>query len=288
MLLPETVASVEAQEFDGELDYEIDDRNLHDGRSMLEVCEKYRDARQMALDGGYDALLTVEHDMVLPDGCVQKLWDTPAPVVYAAYMLRHGRPVVNLFRKEGNKNLGMSLSLYPQLFKQAKKQGVIQVSGAGMGCTLFRREAMERAPFRVFEEKPPDLAFASDCVRRGVLQMGRFDVVCGHINDETGEELKLDDETGITARVLALQDVTVNIDGVSVVLKHDRYYSMPVAIAREYVRVGFVMITNEIDTGVELAVAEDFETSDPPIVKRRTPRGKARKVKTLSTKSVTR
>lgn len=279
MLRPETVASVQAQEFNGELVHVIDDRNLHEGRSMKEVCEKYRDARLQALDGGYDALLCVEHDMVLPPGCVQALWDTPAPVVYAAYMLRHGTRVINMFRKDAGTNIGMSLSLYPKEYWQAKKQVVIEVSGGGFGCTLMRREALERCPFHVFEDNPPDMAFAADCLRAHVKQMGRFDVACLHIDGRKGV-LNIEDGGGSVVRVLALQDVAINIEQESKALKRGRYYSIPLDVAREQARAGYVRITSEMPPELEVADAPPPYVAEPAVMKRRTPPKPATRKKT--------
>lgn len=287
MLRPETVDSVKSQRFDGEIAHRFDDRNLHEGRSMLEVCEKYRDARIMALDGGYDALMCVEHDMILPPDCVQKLWDTAypktgrlAPVVYAAYMLRHGARVINLFRYEGDNNIGMSLSLYPRELKRARKREVIRVSGGGFGATLMRREALELVPFRVLDHNPPDMAFAGDCVRAGVVQMGRFDVACLHV-DEGGNQLSIEDSN--ICRVEALQNVTVRDTYGSVEMKKGRYYPLHIEAAEEHARAGYVRIDDRSGVERETATAEDFETSEPPVVKRRKPR--ARKPKTMSTKN---
>lgn len=288
MLLPETVASVEAQRFDGELTYVVDDRSLHEGRSMKEVCEKYRDARLMVLEGGYDALLCVEHDMVLPEGCVQTLWNSPGAVVYAAYMLRHNTRVLNLFRKEGDKNLGMSISLYPRELEAARKVGYMEVSGAGFGCTLMRREALERHPFKVYEDNPPDLAFAGECVRSRTLQMGRLDVACLHVDGDTGEILSIDSAHGVTARVLALQDVNVTAGGQSMALKHDRYYSMPVQDALELQRAGYVRITNEADQVSMADAPQGRETATAPetaTVKKRTPRKRTTKTPRKTAKS---
>lgn len=244
LLRPETVASVETQQFDGEVDWVINEENPYPGRDMRNVCVQFQSGRQMALEGGYDAMLSVEHDMVLPPGAVQALYDTDAPVVYAVYALRHGSSVVNLFRKEGSKNIGMSLSLFPAELKRAREQGTVEVSGAGFGCTLFRREALERAPFR-FNTHAPDIPFAVDCLHRGILQIGRADVSCGHIHNNV--ILNPWSGGGVIARVLALQDMTANVDGESKSLKHGRYYSIPVHVATELQRAGYVQITNNID-----------------------------------------
>jgi hypothetical protein len=226
----------------------------------------------MTLEGGYDAMLSVEHDMTLPPGAVQTLWDTAAPVVYAIYALRHGSQVVNLFRKEGTKNIGMSLSLFPDELKQARKQGTIEVSGAGFGCTLFRRDVLEAVPFR-FGEYAPDIPFAVDCLHRGIVQMGRADVICGHFHN--GVELNPWKGGGVIARVLALQDVTVNIERESKSLKHGRYYSIPCDAASELQRAGYLQIMNDIENTTderEIAVAPVMQEREMAQVRKIKPR----------------
>jgi hypothetical protein len=255
LLQDRTAESVEAQEFDGEYDWIVNDDNPYPDRDMRNVCHQFQMGRQMALDGGYDAMLCVEHDMILPPGCLQALWDTPAPVVYAIYMLRHGTRVVNLFQKNGSNNLGMSLSLYPAELRAARAAGVCEVSGAGFGCTLMRREVLERIPFRM-SDHPPDLPFSSDCLRAGIKQMGRLDVACGHIDIESGYTLDPWKGFGMIARVLALQTMTVSADGSSLAIKKDRYYSMSTESAIDLMRAGYVRITNEADLEAEQAQRE--------------------------------
>jgi len=265
---PETVSSMRAQVFDGELVWHVSRDNPFEGeRNMANINHQHKLGRKMALDGGYDAMLIVEHDMLLPVGCIQKLWDTPAPVVYAAYMLRHGQKVVNLFRKEG-KNVGMSISLYRGEVARARRWGVLEVSGAGFGCTLIRREALERIPFRG-TDSPSDLPFAADCLKHGLLQLGRMDVACGHIDDD-GRLLTVSELADQTARVLALQNVVTP----SGPMKKDRYYSIDAELASELQRAGFVRITNPPGDPVrEVSVAEDRETAT---VAKRTPRKRKR------------
>jgi hypothetical protein len=272
LLRPETVESVETQQFSGDVDWIINEENPYPGRDMRNVCVQFQRGRQMTLEGGYDAMLSVEHDMTLPPGAVQTLWDTAAPVVYAIYALRHGSQVVNLFRKEGTKNIGMSLSLFPDELKQARKQGTIEVSGAGFGCTLFRRDVLEAVPFR-FGEYAPDIPFAVDCLHRGIVQMGRADVICGHFHN--GVELNPWKGGGVIARVLALQDVTVNIERESKSLKHGRYYSIPCDAASELQRAGYLQIMNDIENTTderEIAVAPVMQEREMAQVRKIKPR----------------
>src|SRR4030095_12526491 len=184
-LRPETVASIVAQQTHHWLTWEIGRCNPYPGRDMRNVLAQYSYARDLCLKEPYDALLTVEHDMVLPSHAVQALCDTPAPVVYGTYLLRHGQPVLNAWQYIGQNGLGMSLDRYPAELNKYQQMGVGRVSGVGFGCTLIRRQVLEQVPFRADGSSghAPDLPFALDCVRLGITQLARFDVKCGHIHE---------------------------------------------------------------------------------------------------------
>jgi len=242
LLRSETVESVAALAFDGEVDRVVSDENPYPGRDMRNCNFQFQKGRRLALDGGYDGLLLVEHDMIVPADGLQKLWETPAAVVYGAYMLRHGMHCLNLFQNLGRGAIGMSLSLYPRELTAMRRRGWGDVSGVGFGCLLIRAGVLGDVPFRN-TESAPDLPFAHDCATRGIRQVGRTDVECGHIV-ETGITLWpfRGGGTGMLARVYALQDVVVVDGGQTVQMKRGRYYSLSVAVGLELVRAGYVRI----------------------------------------------
>ena len=242
---PEMMASVSQLTYTDYV-HEVSWHNPYPGNKFANVAAQYQRAQKMFLDGGYDALLTIEHDMVIPANAVEKLWATDAPVVYGTYMLRHGVPALNAWRYENNKNMGMSLSLYPKELKAAIKRGWAQVSGVGWGCTLIRREVLERLTVRSNDGDAGDLAFASDCLRAGIKMIARFDVPCGHYH-ESGELLEIGKNGGIVSRVYALQDVNANVDGQTKPLKKHTYYTLPLHVANDLARAGYVRITNDTD-----------------------------------------
>lgn len=244
---PRTVESVSQQTF---MDYHHEISWLDNplpGRRMENVVAQYQKAWKMALAGGYDALLTVEHDMVLPANAVQKLWETDAPVVYGVYMLRHGLPTLSAWQYVNNTNLGMSLSLYPNEVIEARKRGWARVCGVGWGCTLIRREVLGRINVRsTGVSDAGDMAFAGDCVRANILQIARFDVPCKHIMPDG---TVLDPYKGaIVARVLALKTVNARVGRESLPMKQGRYYSIPPEDAYELARAGYVEIQNLDDS----------------------------------------
>jgi hypothetical protein len=209
-------------------------------------------ARGWTLAGGYDALLTVEHDMVLPPDAVEKLVDAGAPVAYGVYMLRHGSNVTNAWEHTGGRNLGMSLSLYPERLAAAKRCGVVEVSGVGFGCTLIRRDVLEQIAFRPDgKAKAPDIPFATDCLRAGIRQVAHFGVACGHVHE--GKVLTMNNDSGRMVEAIALQDVTINVQGQTVRLVQGTSYAMPADEAGELVRAGYVLVADGAGPIVEQA-----------------------------------
>ena len=136
VIRPECRASVEAQQFDGVIEWEIGTYNPWPGRQMRNVVAQYQRGRASFLAGDGDAWLTFEHDMALPDAdAVGRLWATMertgAGVVYGVYMLRHGAWVLNAWEYIGDHAMGESLTLYPAKLARAQAQGVARVAGGG-------------------------------------------------------------------------------------------------------------------------------------------------------------
>jgi hypothetical protein len=153
------------------------------------VLHQYQQARQYFLIGDWEALLTIEHDNVLPDPeAVQRLLETPGDVVYAPYLLRHGQKVLSTWQYINDRNLGMSLSNYRAELQQAREAVVHRVSGTGFGCTLIRRHVLETIEFTGASDRDqnecPDLRFSEDCLRAGFRSNGRFDVPVLHYDGE--------------------------------------------------------------------------------------------------------
>ncbi len=183
--LPETIETVEAQRAKRvRWAHEISWHNPHDD-PMSNVLAQYERARRMVLDGDYDALLAVEHDMRLTERwTLQRMWGTDAGVVYAPYLLRHGLPSLNTWQHRNFRNLGHSLSLYPEELARYREAGYGPVSGVGLGCTLIRRAVLERISFRGAAGVACDIPFAQDCIKKRIVALGRFDCPCDHYNGD--------------------------------------------------------------------------------------------------------
>jgi hypothetical protein len=238
-LRPETIASIVGQQTRQRVDWEIGRCNPHPGRDMRNVLAQYNHARNLCLSGPYDALLTVEQDMVIPPHALEALCDTPAPVVYGTYLLRHNDPVLNAWQYSGQAGLGMSLDRYPGELLSYQKAGVGRVSGVGFGCTLIRRSVLESIPFRQdMGDHAPDMPFAFDCVRQGITQLARFDVRCGHYHE--GEILSVETSRGAVVKVTVLQPINILLGGGGVALTMGQMVELPRKQAATLAELGYV------------------------------------------------
>ena len=242
---PETIASVEALEFAGRYMHEVSWHNPWPGADPRNITAQMERGRALALEGGYDAMLSVEHDMRLPPDALQKLWDVGAPVVYGVYLFRHGFPVLNAYQKypPPSSNVGESLSVHPRLLENALREVITEVSGIGFGCTLIRREVLAAIAFRDRDRAiyGTDTMFALDCLRGGFRQMAHLGVRCGHWNGRRWL-MPFEAEYGDRVRVCALQTMVVRAGMASLPITAGLEYELPEVDARELARAGYVRL----------------------------------------------
>jgi hypothetical protein len=239
---PETAAAVEAQQFDGRFEWHVGLHNPIPAQSHQNVLAQFQCGRELFLASDCDALLTLEHDVVLPDeNAVQRLYDTPADVVYGVYLLRHGNKVVNAFEYVGDRNLGESLTLHPRKLADARKRGVVRVSGAGNGCLLIRRHVVEQFEFHKGDGQQwcPDIPFALDCLRGNITSLARFDVACDHFDGE--RRLRpFGDATMDKVKVVARARVWTVDNGRSLALEPGQEYLLSKGLAADLERAAYV------------------------------------------------
>lgn len=239
---PDCRRSVEAQRIDGEIEWVIGRDNPFGVGDLRNVAHQYAQARERFLAGTADALLTVEHDMVLPAGAAQALIDTPADVVYGVYLLRHDALVINAWRYDGDVNLGMSLSRYPAELAAARRDGLVRVSGVGHGCTLFRRHVLEQIAFREGDAAnvAPDIPFAEEALRAGFISMARFDVEVVHMD---GDQALAPFQASERAMYVARETVNaIDGEGQFVRLVEGEVIKLTVAQARPLAAAGYLNV----------------------------------------------
>lgn len=251
-----TVDSIRSLKWDGETEWVIGRFNPYsDGR--LNVLEQYKQGRRIFLDSPHAAMLTIEHDMIVPADALEKLWaatEEPdlADVAYGVYMLRHGMKILNAWRLEGRQYVGQSLSKFPEELTELLSKGdICEVSGCGFGCTLMTRHVLEKLEFHEAEgngHPVPDIPFGQDCLRNGTKQVAHFGVLCGHIDDD-GTVLWPELRGGSVidqVKVKILVSVNAETGGGILHLEAGKQYEIGEAAARELQRAGYLQILGAI------------------------------------------
>lgn len=172
-------------------------RSRSPGDKHADVLANYQYARQMLLAGDYDALLTVESDVIVPPDALELLsaaMTEGVGVVYGLYCLRGSNTHEwNLHRPDRpGGRFPMSHSFSKKGHAPHFWGGVHEVGGVGLGCTLIRRFVLERLDFRHDPTNPAmycDYYLALDAFQAGIRQRGHCGVVCGHIRHDEQDVL---------------------------------------------------------------------------------------------------
>lgn len=141
-----------------------------------DLCWKHNEARRLTLAGGYDALLHIDADMIVPIDTVDRLSRVPADVCYGLYVSRR-----DPWRWLCFTDRAMNMTLNERLPAAGEWQ---ESYGAGMGCTLIHRHVLEQMYFRHNGHTGSDWWFAVDCANTGIRQMHDLGCVCGHIRHD--------------------------------------------------------------------------------------------------------
>lgn len=192
-LQPETVASVMALEWDGALTLCLQRDNPHAGGRETDGpknhLHQYQRGRELFLQGGNDAMLIIEDDIIAPSDTLKRLASLNCDLAYGVYMFRHGVKVVNVLQRyrpwpEMARNIGESISL-GHLWRKAQQKGIVECSGAGLGCLLIGRQVLEENPF---EASPDgnffDYGWTEQVYRKGYLMKADVRLHCGHIDGD--------------------------------------------------------------------------------------------------------
>ena len=262
---PDCRTAIETQRLQAKMKWAIGYENPYPIGDYRNVLQQYQTARCLALEGGYDALLTVEHDNVLPDPeAVQRMLDTPGDIIYAPYLLRHGLRVLSTWQYINDRNLGMSLSGYRAELKRAREEVVHRVSGAGFGGTLIRRHVLEAIEFTPATARDrnecPDLRFAEDCLRKHFMAYGRFDVPVLHWEGNGWLHPFQNRRNGV-ADYIALETMNALAAGRHVRLVKDATIALSDEEAAELARLGVIRSAS----GLAPSLAVEPEAQTPPL-----------------------
>lgn len=148
--------------------------------SRQALCNAQNYARNRVLTEGYEYLMFVESDLLPDKNAITRLLSYNLPIVGATYYIGHEHKVPCLFLLEYKKNSGQMgtrligtdvdaqgrvIRFYPKEIEQYVNKGLKQVHGMGLGCTLIRKDIVERFPFWYdgrFDNKHSDVYFYMD------------------------------------------------------------------------------------------------------------------------------
>jgi hypothetical protein len=208
---PQALVSIHkaVSNYDGPIDWLISAGDNPYDSPFENVAYQHNKARQMVIDDGYDAMFSVEADMIIPPDTISLLLEADADIAYGLYVSRH-KPNRWLAFKNLTLWGGESVSL-DYTGKNAREAWgkIIDVAGVGMGCALIRREVLEQLEFRLHDGKHSwiqdeyaddfrqmgfspysdhrnmvcdDYLLAMDAQHYGMSQRTNMNVICGHIN----------------------------------------------------------------------------------------------------------
>jgi hypothetical protein len=166
-----------------------DDKGNYDPRGRNNLTDKQNKARDIAVLMGYDYMLFVEEDMIIPPNTIQLLLDCNSGVAYGMYVFRYHPYITSCWLGIDEANIaGISISNFPDVYK-ANFDSIIDCDGVGFGCTLIHKDVFSWLPFRVGwqdhtstgEIPHSDMFFSVDCIKHGVQQRCNLSCKCGHI-----------------------------------------------------------------------------------------------------------
>lgn len=172
---PLTWQSIQDIAWDRPLDLLFLRDDAPDTPHLSNLATKLNRARDIFLQGTYDAMLIVEADMIVPVHALQRLTRGKSDVAYGVYCTRRGTHRWLAYDAlEGNGDGPVAM---PKTWGTT-----VKTQGAGFGCTLIHRRALEALEFHEDENgEGADWNFAKDLVANGMRQVHDFGVLCGHI-----------------------------------------------------------------------------------------------------------
>lgn len=144
-------------------------------------------ARKMAVNEGYDYILSLESDLFVPQDVIYRLLGRAKDVVGCLYMIGPSDnriPCITVPKKDEITKITGSRLLKKGEFENYYKKGLVAVNGCGMGCTLISREIFTKIPFTYYPDLKghSDIFYHNDVWKNGYSVFVDTDIYCDHKN----------------------------------------------------------------------------------------------------------
>lgn len=154
------------------------------GKTRIEnIVNNRKFLRQYALKKGYDYLLFLDSDIMLPARAIEFLLQTGADVASGAYLSVFnigGKDVIApvLYRDLGNGECQQ------YTYDGVASPKIMEIGAAGLGCVLISRKVLEKVDIRTFNKSDSggeDMAFFVDARASGFKCVAHTGVKCLHM-----------------------------------------------------------------------------------------------------------
>jgi len=148
-------------------------------------------ARRIALNEGYDYILSIESDIMCPPDVVERLLKHAKPVVTGFYYIgdrEKGQRVPCITILKWNEELGAygTRLLFIDEWEDYTNKGLKKVAAGGMGVCLIKRNVFEKFAFTYDTRLKghSDIYFFNECFRQKIPVYVDTDLYCEHKNSK--------------------------------------------------------------------------------------------------------
>lgn len=143
----------------------------------------------MAVEGGYDYVLMVDDDVVMPQDALQNLLEHETGVCLGFYARQGKSDGTTCLSKLGRHNFDDPFSASELRGLREAGTYTVEVKGGGMGCALIRTDVFGRIEYPYFKwvdyddrhgTLSEDLYFCVQCSRANIPIYADTRVACGH------------------------------------------------------------------------------------------------------------
>lgn len=145
------------------------------------LLPKNQEARQRCLSDGFDYLLLIEDDIIVPPDALLKLMAADADVAYGLTCWRREPHCWSAGLITGPSDAEhITADMRPDIMRGIWGR-VVDIQGCGLFCTLIRRRVLEAVDFTLRGSRAADFYFAVDVRKKGFSQKVDTTILCGHV-----------------------------------------------------------------------------------------------------------